>query len=157
VTTPITRSNLTAVTNVTQGITLAATSKGWYYDMGIVSSIGYRLVVNPIAYNGVVSFSPLLTSGGACNPTGTSEVFAINYATAKSVIQASTTSSTIVADVAIAGSVTSEKIFLNNGIAQLIVGSTSNVSGASITGINAPLANTSETRLLNWREIPTAE
>jgi type IV pilus assembly protein PilY1 len=154
---PITRSNLTAVSDVTQGITLATTSKGWYYDMGIASSIGWRLVVNPLAYNGIVSFSPLLTSGGACNPTGQSEVFAVNYATAKSVIQASPTSTTIVAYVNIAGSVTSEKVFLNNGTAQLIVGSSSSGSGAGITPITAALSSTPESRLLNWREIPTAQ
>jgi type IV pilus assembly protein PilY1 len=156
VTTPIIRSSLTAVTDVTQGITLSSTSKGWYYDLGIASSIGWRLVVNPIAYDGIVSFSPLLTAGSACLPTGNSEVYAINYATAKSILQASLTSSSIVAYDAVAGSVTGSEFVLNNGTPQLIVG----YSSPSGPGIMSPPTNpslTSSMRLLNWREIPTAE
>jgi type IV pilus assembly protein PilY1 len=189
--TPITRSNLTQVTDVTKSITLSATSQGWYYDLGTSSGIGWRVVVNPIAYNGFVIFSALLTSGNACTPAGNSEVYVLNYTNAKSDTQASSTDSTIVAFTSIAGDVTSERIFsnpANNGNPQLIVGSsgpptaaadggtgTGGGTGGGATGpggatctincddggvplpIPANLTSPLFTRILNWREIPTAE
>ena len=155
VSTPITRSNLTQVTNVLQGVTISATSKGWYYDLGISGGIGWRVVVNPAAYNGIVAFSALLTSGNACSPGGTSEVYAVNYANATSVIQSSLGSSTTVADVAISGNVTGEKFFTNatTGLPDFVVGN----SSGGIPSIPLNYGTTSSTRLLNWREIPTAE
>jgi type IV pilus assembly protein PilY1 len=153
--TPITRSLLTPVTDVTLGVTLPAASKGWYYDLGIgTTGIAWRVDEDPIAYDGVVSFSALLTTTtDPCAPSGSSEVYAVNYATAKSVIQASLTSSTIVAYYSIASAVTSEKFFMNNGNPELVVGCTS----GCITPIPANLNATVATRLLNWREIPSAE
>jgi type IV pilus assembly protein PilY1 len=154
VSTPITRSNLTPVTDVTQGITLPTTSKGWYYDLGTSAGTGYRVVVNPVAYDGIVAFSALLTSGNACSPSGNTEVYAVNYATAKSVIQASATSTTVVPYYSVPSAVTSEKIFTNNGTPELVVGCNA-ANCMYVPPINFNTAIT--TRLLNWREIPTAE
>jgi type IV pilus assembly protein PilY1 len=155
VSTAITRTNLTAVTDVTQGITLSSTSKGWYYDLGTSSGIAWRVVLNPVAYNGIVIFSALLTSGNACSPGGNSEVYAVNYSTATSVLQPIASSpNTPAANYPIAGAVTSEKVFLNNGTPQLDVGTSS--TGAP-TQIPWNASTSGYTRILNWREIPTAE
>jgi hypothetical protein len=80
-------------------------------------------------------------------------VYAVNYATAKSVIQASSTSSTIVAYYSIASAVTSEKFFMNNGNPELVVGCASGCVTPIPASLNTPIA----TRLLNWREVPSAE
>jgi type IV pilus assembly protein PilY1 len=146
---------LTALTSVTQATTIASNSKGWYYDLGLTSNVAFRVVVNPIAYNGIVVFSALLTSGDACTPTGNSEVYALNYATGVSVLQPTVSNSTTpAAYYSISGSVTSEKVFIANGTANLDVGTNS-------TGLPTPIpwnpTTSSAARILNWREIPTAE
>jgi hypothetical protein len=41
------------VTDVTQGVTVPATSNGWYYDLGT----GWRMVINPTDYNNSSSSS----------------------------------------------------------------------------------------------------
>jgi type IV pilus assembly protein PilY1 len=158
VSSPITRSNLTQVSSVLQGVTVSATSKGWYFDLGIdsTSGVAWRVVTNPAAYDGIVAFSALLTQGtDPCSPSGTSEVYAVNYANATSVIQSSLGSSTTVANVQVSGEVTSERFFINatTGSADFIVGT----STGAIPSIPLNYGSVSSTRLLNWREIPTAE
>jgi type IV pilus assembly protein PilY1 len=150
VTTPITRATLTQVTDVTAGVTIAATSNGWYFDLGT----GWRVVTNPVAYNGIVAFSALMTSTNACSPAGTSEVYAVNYATGTSVLNSTTTGSTTPAPyISFTTSVTNLKFVSNNGSAELIAGTTS----GSVSQVGANLSSTLATRLLNWREVPTAE
>jgi type IV pilus assembly protein PilY1 len=161
VSTAITRANLVAVTNatVTTGVTVPSTSSGWYLDLGVNSGIAWRVVTNPVAYNGVVAFSALLTSGSACNPGGQSEIYAINYGTATSVLtNTQTNSTTPLPYVTDSSEVTNLKFFSNanstNSGAQLEYGDTGkggpyNVPTNPTGGIG--------TRLLNWREIPTAE
>jgi type IV pilus assembly protein PilY1 len=160
VTTPITRANLVPVTNatVTTGVTVPSSSSGWYLDLGVSTGIAWRVVVNPVAYNGVVSFSALLTSGNACNPGGVSEVYAINYGTATSVITNTQTGSTTpLPYYSVSSAVTNLKFFTNansaNSGAQLEAGN----SGGGEQNIPTSPASGIGTRLLNWREIPTAE
>jgi type IV pilus assembly protein PilY1 len=150
VTTPITRATLTQVTDVTAGVTIPATSNGWYFDLGT----GWRVVTNPVAYNGIVAFSALMTSTNACSPAGTSEVYAVNYATGTSVLNSTTTGSTTPAPyISFTTSVTNLKFISNNGSPELIAGTTS----GSVSQVGANLSSTVATRLLNWREVPTAE
>jgi type IV pilus assembly protein PilY1 len=150
VTTPITRSTLTQVTDVTAGVTVPATSNGWYYDL----TGSWRVVNNPVAYNGIVAFAALQTSTNACSPAGTSEVYAVNYSTGKSVLNSTTTGSTTPAPyIASTTAVTNLKFISNNGSPELIAGTTS----GAVTQVGANLSSIIATRLLNWREIPTAE
>jgi len=162
VATPITRSNLVAVTNatVTTGVTVPSTSSGWYLDLGSSAGIAWRVVTNPVAYNGVVAFSALLTSGTACNPGGQSEVYAINYGTATSVITNTQVGATTpLPYYSISSAVTNLKFFNNansssstNG-AQLEYGTSGGGEGVVPTNPTGGIG----TRLLNWREIPSAE
>jgi type IV pilus assembly protein PilY1 len=162
VTTPITRANLTQITSTSlvASASVPSTSQGWYLDLGVTSSIGWRVVENPVAYDGVVAFSSLLTTGSACNPGGQSEVYAINYGTGLSVItNTQTNSTTPLAYVSVSSAVTNEKFFNDNGTSastnpQLEVG---NSNGGAPTPIPTNLSTAINTRLLNWREIPTAE
>jgi type IV pilus assembly protein PilY1 len=87
---PITRANLTPVTNAQLGGTttgtvinppvpnmLPAGSKGWYTDLGIdsASGVGWRVILNPQAFNGIVTFaSSLTTATDPCIPQGSSRV-----------------------------------------------------------------------------------
>jgi type IV pilus assembly protein PilY1 len=150
VTTPTTRSTLVPVTNITSAISVPAGFNGWYYDL----PAGYRVVTIAVAYNGIVAFSALATTTDPCSPQGSSEVYAVNYATGQSVINSTSTSSSAPAPyVTFSVAVNNLKIVSNNGTAELIAGTTT----GTVSQVNANLSATVATRLLNWREIPTAE
>jgi type IV pilus assembly protein PilY1 len=145
VSTAITRANLTQVTDVTTGTTLASTSAGWYIDLGVDTSVSWRMVSNPVAYNGVVAFSSLLTTGDACSPSGQSRVYAINYGTGKSVLVPASSGY-----VSVASAVTDLRFVSVDGSPQLIAGTTK----GDITKIPTDLKSGISLRLLNWREVP---
>ena len=99
VSSPITRANLTPITNTqlsltgTNGPTIPNSisgTQGWYTDLGIdpASGIGWRVILNPQAFNGIVTFATSLTTAtDPCSPQGSSRVYAIDYATVNSVLQ----------------------------------------------------------------------
>jgi len=150
--TPITRTSLQAVTasNLTAGITLSSTKLGWYIDLGVdsASGIAWRVNVNPTAYNGTVSFAALLTTGSACNLSGQSEVYAVNYATATSILTSAPLGYAV-----FTSAVVNLKYVGVNGQAELVAG----FADGSVYKVPANLTTTISTRLLNWREIPSAE
>jgi type IV pilus assembly protein PilY1 len=155
VSTPISRANLTTVTTTnltTSGITLPITSKGYYLDLSIdvTSGIAWRIILNPQPYNGIVAFTDLLTTSNACSPGGNSRVYAFNYATATSVLQPST-----FAFDAYANDVVNLRIAGDNGSAEIIVGF--NSLTAPPVQVPANLKGAVSTRILNWREVPTAQ
>ena len=155
VSTPITRSNLTQVTDVTQGVTVPATSDGWYYDLGT----GWRIVINATDYNGIVAFAALQTYTDPCSPQGSSEVYALNYATGTSVLAPPLTTSTTPAAYFTTTTAVTKLQFVNNSSStsssgvELIAGDTK----GEIPKIPANLSGTISTRLLNWLEVPTAD
>jgi type IV pilus assembly protein PilY1 len=152
-TTPATRSTLTQVTDVTQGVTVPATSNGWYYDLGT----GWRMIINPTDYNGIVAFAALQSYTDPCSPSGSSEVYALNYATATSVLAPTLATSTIPAAYFSTTTGVIKLQFVSNSSSssgvELIAGDTK----GEIPKIPANLTGTVSTRLLNWLEVPTAE
>jgi type IV pilus assembly protein PilY1 len=151
--TPVTRSTLTQVTNVTQGVTVPATSNGWYYDLGT----GWRVVINPTDYNGNVAFAALATTTNPCSPTGSSEVYVLNYATGTSVLSPTLANSTIPAAyfTTTTGVIKLEFVTSNNSSSgvEVIAGTTAGPPQK----VPANLTGAISTRLLNWLEVPTAE
>jgi len=146
----ITRADLVQLTNVLTGVNLPNTAKGWYMDVGVdsTSSIGWRLVSSPSAYNGVVTFATLLTSGDACSPSGQSRVYALNYGTGKSVL-----SSTGTAYIGFTSAVTDLRIVSVDGTPEIIAGTTK----GDIKNPAADLKSAVVLRLLNWRELSTVD
>ena len=152
VSTPITRATLTPVTDILAGVTIPAGSNGWYYDL----PAGYRVLSMPVAYNGIVAFSALIPTTDPCNPQGLSNVYAVNYATGQSVLNSTTTGAgppTTVGYDAFATAVTNLRFIKTNSVPELIAGTTT----GALSQVAANLSSTLATRLLNWREIPTAE
>jgi type IV pilus assembly protein PilY1 len=154
---PITRANLTpiSVAGLTTINVLSSGSKGWYTDLGIdpTSNIGWRVLLNPQAFNGIVAFATSLTSStDPCSPQGTSRVYAVDFATATSVLQPTVagvpppfdTYALAAINLRFAGA---------NGSPELIVGF---VKGQPQM-VPASLTGTLATRILNWREVPTVE
>jgi type IV pilus assembly protein PilY1 len=159
---PITRANLTAVTNsqlssTTPNPILPTGPMGWYTDLGIdaISGIGWRMVVNPSAFNGIVIFATNLTTAtDPCNPKGSGRVYAVDYATVQSVLQPSVAGPNPPFDSLIA--VVNLRVTDVNGAPAILAGG----NGPGGNSIIRPLANltgTLATRILNWRDIPTVE
>jgi type IV pilus assembly protein PilY1 len=159
VATPITRANLTQLlqTQLINVNTPSAAAQGWYTDLGIdaISNIGWRVVINPQAYNGIVTFSTLLTTGDACSPSGQSRVYALDYSTATSVLTANTTMTSTVPFASYTNSVIDVRIAGANGVPEIIVGF--NAGNPPYARVPASLTGTLATRILNWREVPTLE
>ena len=144
---PLTRSALTAVTDLVDGAVVPNDSLGWYLDLGVQGGIGLRMVASPTAFNGIVAFSSLLTSGDACSPSGQSQVYAIDFNTGRTVL---TTGAPFVQ---YSTAVTDLKFVSVDGRVRLISG---DVRGDLRNVGFTPPAGTA-LRLLNWREVPTAD
>lgn len=158
---PITRSDLNANTTLTSGIgSSPASALGWYFDLssttvssgGTTKSVAERVNVDPDANYGIVAFSANLPNGDACNPSGTGRIFAVRFATGKSVL--TTTTGTLIGSVTNStGTITDLLIQRVNGRIRLNVGDSSgtanNVPGDMASGLGL-------TRL-NWREVPSQD
>jgi type IV pilus assembly protein PilY1 len=163
VSSPITRANLTPITNsqlssTTPNPILSAGPLGWYTDLGIdaASGIGWRVVLDPSAFNGIVIFTANLTTAtDPCNPKGSGRVYAIDYGTAQSVLQPSVAGNpnppfdTLFAVIDL-------RLASVNGRPEILVGG-SNPATGSPQQVLANLSATLATRILNWREVPTVE
>lgn len=143
---PVLRSDLTAVTDVTQGINVDGRA-GWLLELGKTNNVGWRVINDQSdAYNGnigIASFPSVLPTGDACSPSGLSRAYALNYASGKTVLDN---------NAAYIGfsSVITDLNFVN------IRGQTRLVAGDNIGAIRSLPGNFGSTspRRLSWREIP---
>lgn len=148
---PIGRNDLQAVTNLTEGIALSATSRGWYTDLGVTSNVGWRVINASTSNSGVVAFSTLQTTGDACSPSGNSRVYAIDFGTGKSTLVDG--SGNIVAFNAVGAAVTDLRFLSVDGTTRLVSG---DVRG-EMKNNPIKLPGVLGLRLLNWREVPTVD
>jgi type IV pilus assembly protein PilY1 len=167
VSTPILRANLTPVTNTQLGGTagapptpptpnlLLAGTKGWYTDLGIdASGVSWRVILNPQAFNGIVTFATSLTTAtDPCSPQGSSRVYAIDYATVDSVLEPNVSGDPIPPFAQFTVAAINLRFAGANGSPEIVVGFTSGVPAKVPANLTSLLA----TRILNWREIPTVE
>jgi type IV pilus assembly protein PilY1 len=165
--TPILRANLTPVTNPELGGTagapptppapnlLLAGTKGWYTDLGIdPSGVSWRVILNPQAFNGIVTFATSLTTAtDPCSPQGSSRVYAIDYATVDSVLEPNVVGDPVPSFNQYTVSAINLRFAGANGNPEIVVGFTSGVPEKVPANLTSSLA----TRILNWREIPTVE
>ena len=162
---PITRANLTAVTDTQLGGTatapptpniLPAGSQGWYTDLGIdaASGIGWRVILNPQAFNGIVTFATSLTTAtDPCSPQGSSRVYAVDYATVNSVLLPTIVGAPVPSFDLFSVAAINLRFTGANGNPEIVVGFTQ----GSPEKVSANLTSALATRILNWREIPTVE
>jgi type IV pilus assembly protein PilY1 len=161
ITAPITRANLTSITSSIPGAqtisgtpnAIPAGSNGWVTDLAndAASGIGWRVILNPQAFNGIVTFATSLTTAtDPCSPQGSSRVYALDYGTVLSVLQPNPSP---VAFVTYTFAAINLRFAGANGSPEIIVG----FSKGDPQRVNANLTSTLATRILNWREIPTVE
>lgn len=154
---PLSRSALSANTSLLDGIGSAPTSPlGWYFDLssttvtsgGTSLTVAERVDVNPDANFGIVAFAANLPNGDACNPSGTSRVFAMRIANGRSVL--TNVSGTRLASVAnTTGTITDILIQRVNGRIRLNVGDSSGAANNIPGDLSSGLGMTR----LNWREV----
>jgi type IV pilus assembly protein PilY1 len=152
---PITRSDLLHVTDLTTGVNMSSSSKGWYYDMSTHTSSGSsseRVSVTPAANNGIVAWAGNIPSGDVCSGSGTSYVYAVAYGTGKSVLTNTIFSVT-------SGMVTN-LVFVNvNGTPRLYAATTSQDTDTKKNDTDQVPGSFSTSvgyTPVNWREIPTS-
>jgi type IV pilus assembly protein PilY1 len=161
ITAPITRADLTSITSSIPGAqtisgtpnAIPAGSNGWVTDLGndAASGIGWRVILNPQAFNGIVTFATSLTTAtDPCSPQGSSRVYALDYGTVLSVLQPNPSP---VAFVTYTFAAINLRFAGANGNPEIIVG----FSKGDPQRVNANLTSGLAIRILNWREIPTVE
>ena len=152
VTFPVRRDKLNVDTDLLAGIgSSPASVMGWYVDLPVSDSIAQRVNVDPTANAGIVSFIGNLPNGSVCSPTGTGTLYAVSFATGKTVLldavgrltASSTPISGILTDLAIES--------VDGNLRLYTGGSTGNVVVAP-----ANLGTSTGLKQLNWRDVPVA-
>jgi type IV pilus assembly protein PilY1 len=152
VTFPIRRDKLNVNTSLLTGIgSSPASAMGWYADLPVSDGIAQRVNVDPTANAGIVAFIGNLPNGSVCSPTGTGTLYAVSFATGKTVlldgvgalIASSTPLSGILTELAIEG--------VDGNLRLYTGGSTGNVVVAP-----ANLGTSGGLKQLNWRDVPVA-
>ena len=69
---------------------------GWYEQLGSgASGIGWRVTSDSATLLGSVAFAATLPDGSVCNPSGSSRVYARDFAAAGTTVQSSTPASIV--------------------------------------------------------------
>lgn len=156
---PVARSNAVQVTDLIAGATLDATKPmGWYYDLtgaetgttvaGESVTIRERIVINPQANDGVVTWLGTRMNTDPCSPVGQSSIYAVKYGTGKSVL------------VDTIGGVSTPLAFVKTsdglvGLQQVRYGGGVRLMGTQTSGdpkfYGSQISGASEPRVVNWR------
>ncbi|OOG50176.1 hypothetical protein B0E50_03330 [Rhodanobacter sp. C01] len=148
---PLTRSTLTANTNLLTGLNLTDSSTGWYYDLtGTAGANGgtERVVVNPDAAAGVsiITWTTLTPSTDPCSLLGS--VYATNFSGQSQLVN---TSNTVMSSITTNTATTGIQIVqLPNGTYALLYGQT---GGAPQTATIQQPGSGNALQRTNWREI----
>lgn len=126
-----------------------STQVGWYIDLGVdtTSGLAWRVTTDPTTLAGSVAFAATLPNGDVCNPSGSSRVYARDFATAVST--SVDVGNNPVSYVGLTGAVTDLHYLSIGGTAALLAGT--DVGIVSQIRITPP--GTFQLRRLNWREL----
>ena len=148
---PVTRSNLTADTNLLTGEVIPATSFGWYYDL--TNSAGTnggteRVVVSPDAVAGIgdVVWATLVPSSDPCSLS--SNIYVTNFNGESQLVG----SSGAMAYLSISNAATTGASFIQNSSGQVAILAGSSTNSINIYNIQPPSLSNNLNRY-NWREI----
>lgn len=152
VTLPVTRSKLTAVTDLTTGITGTAQVMGWYYDFSASGGIAERMNVDGDVTGSLVTFSANLPNGDVCNPAGTGRYFVVRFASGASVLYGANGTDIVSSITDTAGQIT-ETVFQSvGGRVQVNIG-----DSAGNTSVGTISQDLPTLKRLNWRETSTVQ
>lgn len=148
---PLTRSSLTAVTDLTVGASLSDSSLGWYYDLtgsaGGTNGGTERIVVNPAATAGlnVLAWVTVIPSSDPCSLQGA--IYATDY-TGVSVLESS--SGSVVTHLTTQSAPTGVSILQNGSSA--VVGTNTAGNVPQVNNLNKK-TNPNYVSRANWREV----
>jgi type IV pilus assembly protein PilY1 len=161
---PLQRSELAFHTDVRLKVSINPTTQiGWWIDLGLTSGNGWRVIRDPSAYEGIVTFAATLPAPDACNPSGKSRIYSVDVAFGQSELI-----KTVTTNVNGVPTTTTELIQYNDKLGGEII-STQSVSvdgkrvliGGSNTGgtgkIETAAPSAPGLRRLNWRELQLAD
>jgi len=149
ITTPVTRSKLSQVKDLLNGVSGALTTKGWYYDL---TGSGERVVIDSTLNNGLVGWAGLLPSTDPCSPSGTGRVYAVDFSNGKTAVYNVGTGAA--ESYYTVGYAVNNLEWINGGAGpELLAGDT---YGDTMKVPTSP-ASSITTKLLNWTEIPTVQ
>lgn len=149
---PITRSNLTADTDLTTGVVIPATSDGWYYDL--TNSAGTnggteRVVVNPDAAAGVtdVVWATLVPSSDPCSLS--SNIYVTSFTGLTQFVDSGGNPQSYIS---VQGAATTSVSIIQTGNGQDAILAGSSTNTVNLYGFKQPTSNNNLNRY-NWREI----
>jgi len=156
---PIVRADMKSVSYTdltTGGVEVSSTQMGWYLDLTgrddatRTDSASERVVINPVANDGVISWVGSIPSSDPCTPTGTARVYAVKYASASSVLYRNETDGRVVL-----GYITADKGLVK---AQPVrQGNSIRILGTDPEGdpslIGPGIGEPADPRVVNWRFI----
>ncbi|HRH85812.1 MAG TPA: PilC/PilY family type IV pilus protein [Rubrivivax sp.] len=155
ITFPVTTSKLEQLTDLTQEVSIDYSTKiGWFVDLGqVAGGPGWRVISDATSFLGVVAFTAMVPStDSACEPSGTSRVYAIDLGNGKSRLR--TTANAVAPYLStLPGVVTDLRFYSVAGKPRLLAGTDTGATGA-MPGDWAPGMTL---RRLNWREVPLAD
>ena len=152
ITFPIQVSKLKQLTDLTKKVTLDLTTQiGWYVDLGQLNTgPGWRIISDATSFYGIVSFSTMVpSSSSACEPTGTSRIYAIDLGTGQSRLKDNVS----YLDTTTSGVVTDRRFYSVDGKARLLVCTDQGKCSSPPVSFNT----SSGVRRLNWREVPLTQ
>lgn len=159
---PLGRGNLVANADPLVGVTLGASSMGWYLELGNgTGSIGWRVVLDSAMFYGSVAVSATLPNGSACSPSGSSRDMNLDLGTGKSLLTSTTvdavtgiSTTTAIAYRESGSGITTRLRFVSvNGTIRLLA---ENSAGTAASIERRPLSPP-VMRRLNWRELPLVD
>jgi type IV pilus assembly protein PilY1 len=159
ITFPIQRTKLRELTDLTQEITLNLTTEiGWFVDLGkVAGGAGWRVISDSTSFNGIVAFAAMVpASNSACEPTGTSRVYAIDLGKGVSRLQNAARNAVVAYNDSLLGVVTDVRFFGDGKVG----GERFLMTGSDTGGVNVPpgqFAGAVGLRRLNWREVPLTD
>jgi len=151
---PVTRSQLVEHTDLTMPVVVdTATKGGWWVNLGVAAAgNGWRVITEPSAFYGVVTFVAMVPNTSACNPSGISRVYSVDLGSGQSqLINAS--GAIIPYSTALSGVVIEHRTYSVDGKPRLVA---CNDLG-TCEGLRRLPPGAMGMRRLNWRELPLAD
>jgi len=152
ITFPVSRSNLTANTDLVNGIGSSPSGPmGWYIDLGSTNGIGARVTTTPTTVTGIVAFVANTPAGDICSSSGTGTGYAISFGSGKSALL--DVNGNTLASIAFQSTIVDNQFFSNNGITTLTFG---DIKGQTFNQLGS-WGTSGSLKRLNWRELPTTD
>jgi type IV pilus assembly protein PilY1 len=150
---PATRARMVNVTPPDDGSAIPAVTgtAGWYVNLGVdgtgANAVNWRVISPYTAFSSSVAFSTTLPTGDACNPSGKSRVYAMDFGSGKTKLADANGNN--LSYLGVEGVVTDLNFIRVGGKTRLIYGTSKGDAGKAPGDFDERVLR----KLLNWREI----